>query len=86
MAAKAKQTSKRLYKEDDSKRYLIAGVCAGLADYTGWPLWLVRVLTVAAGLCFGIGVMLYALGMVFIPDKSDVIDPRTGKYRPKKKR
>lgn len=80
------QKAKRLYKEDDSKRYLIAGVCAGLADYTGWPLWLVRVLTVAAGLVFGIGVMLYALAMIFVPDKSDVIDPRTGKYKPKKHR
>ena len=84
--AQKKQTAKRLYKEDDSKRYLIAGVCAGLADYTGWPLWAVRVGTVAVGLAFGVGVMLYALGMVFIPDKSDVIDPRTGKYKPKKKR
>lgn len=80
------QKAKRLYKEDDSKRYLIAGVCAGLADYTGWPLWLVRVLTVVCGLAFGIGVMLYALAMIFVPDKSDVIDPRTGKYKPKKRR
>lgn len=81
-----KEKAKRLYKEDDSKRYLIAGVCAGLADYTGWPLWLVRLLTVVAGLIFGIGVMLYALAMVFVPDKSDVIDPRTGKYKTGKKR
>lgn len=80
------QQNKRLYKEDDSKRYLIAGVCAGLADYSGWPLWLVRVLTVAAGLCFGIGVMLYAVAMIFVPDKSDVYDSRTGKYKAKKKR
>ena len=80
------QKAKRLYKEDDSKRYLIAGVCAGLADYTGWPLWLVRVLTVVSGCIFGIGVMLYALAMIFVPDKSDVIDPRTGKYKPKKRR
>ena len=80
------QKAKRLYKEDDSKRYLIAGVCAGLADYTGWRLWLVRVLTVVSGLIFGIGVMLYALAMIFVPDKSDVVDPRTGKYKPKKRR
>ena len=76
--------STRLYKEDDNKRFVIAGVCAGLADYTGWSLWLVRVLAVVLGLCFGIGVMLYALAMVFVPDKSDVIDPRTGKYRKKR--
>lgn len=80
------QKAKRLYKEDDSKRYLIAGVCAGLADYTGWPLWLVRVLTVVSGCVFGIGVMLYAVAMIFVPDKSDVIDPRTGKYKPKKRK
>ncbi|MBO7668287.1 MAG: PspC domain-containing protein [Firmicutes bacterium] len=80
------QKTKRLYKEDDSKRYIIAGVCAGLADYTGWPLWLVRVLTVVSGLVFGIGVMLYAVAMIFVPDKSDVVDPRTGKYKSKKRR
>ncbi len=84
--AQQQQKAKRLYKEDDSKRYLIAGVCAGLADYTGWPLWLVRVLTVVSGCVFGIGVMLYAVAMIFVPDKSDVIDPRTGKYKPKKRR
>ncbi len=84
--AQQQQKAKRLYKEDDSKRYLIAGVCAGLADYTGWHLWLVRVLTVVCGCIFGIGVMLYALAMIFVPDKSDVIDPRTGKYKPKKRR
>lgn len=84
--AQQQQKAKRLYKEDDSKRYLIAGVCAGLADYTGWPLWLVRVLTVVSGCIFGIGVMLYAVAMIFVPDKSDVIDPRTGKYKPKKRK
>ncbi|MBQ6536220.1 MAG: PspC domain-containing protein [Firmicutes bacterium] len=84
--AQQQQKAKRLYKEDDSKRYLIAGVCAGLADYTGWPLWLVRVLTVVSGCVFGIGVMLYAVAMIFVPDKSDVIDPRTGKYKPKKRK
>ena len=84
--AQQQQKAKRLYKEDDSKRYLIAGVCAGLADYTGWPLWLVRVLTVVSGCVFGIGVMLYAVAMIFVPDKSDIIDPRTGKYKPKKRR
>ena len=84
--AQQQQKAKRLYKEDDSKRYLIAGVCAGLADYTGWPLWLVRVPTVVSGCVFGIGVMLYAVAMIFVPDKSDVIDPRTGKYKPKKRK
>ena len=84
--AQQQKKAKRLYKEDDSKRYLIAGVCAGLADYTGWPLWLVRVLTVVSGCVFGIGVMLYAVAMIFVPDKSDVIDPRTGKYKPKKRK
>ena len=64
--------AKKLYKEDEKGKYVISGVCAGLADYIGWPLWLVRLLTVISGFIFGIGVMLYALGMVFIPDKSDL--------------
>lgn len=64
---------KKLYKEDEKGRYIIAGVCAGLADYTGLNVWLVRLLAIIAGACFGIGVLLYAVGMVLIPDKWDVV-------------
>lgn len=64
---------RKLYKEDEKGKYLISGVCAGLADYSGLNVWLVRGLTVLAGACFGIGVMLYAVAMLVVPDKWDVL-------------
>jgi phage shock protein C len=64
---------KKLYKEDEKGKYLIAGVCAGLAAYTGLNVWLVRCLTIVAGCVFGIGVLLYAVAMVMVPDKFDVL-------------
>ncbi|MCH2057652.1 MAG: envelope stress response membrane protein PspC [Thalassotalea sp.] len=47
----------------------IAGVCAGIADYFGWEVWLVRVLMVS-GVLFGIPwlVFLY-IAAWFILDK-----------------
>ncbi len=47
----------------------IAGVCAGIADYFGWEIWLVRVLMVS-GVLFGIPwlVFLY-IAAWFILDK-----------------
>ncbi|MDN4504150.1 envelope stress response membrane protein PspC [Alteromonadaceae bacterium BrNp21-10] len=45
-------TMKReLYR--DPSRGKIAGVCAGLADYFGWELWLVRIIFVSAVLLAG---------------------------------
>jgi len=38
----------------------IAGVCAGIADYFGWELWLVRIITVSA-IFLGVGGCAYAL-------------------------
>ena len=31
----------------DDRNGKIAGVCAGIADYFGWELWLVRVVTIS---------------------------------------
>ncbi|MDX3774920.1 envelope stress response membrane protein PspC [Chromatiaceae bacterium AAb-1] len=50
----------------------IAGVCAGIADYFGWELWLVRIITVSAfflgagGLVF----VLYIAAWVVLEKKS----------------
>ena len=37
---------KELLRDDRNGK--IAGVCAGLADYFGWELWLVRVVALAS--------------------------------------
>ena len=37
---------KELLRDDRNGK--IAGVCAGIADYFGWELWLVRIITVSA--------------------------------------
>ncbi len=49
---------KELLRDDRNGK--IAGVCAGLADYFGWELWLVRVVALAAVL-LGFGSFLPVL-------------------------
>ncbi|MDN3653173.1 envelope stress response membrane protein PspC [Thalassotalea ponticola] len=53
----------------DPQKGKIAGVCAGLAQYFGWEVWLVRILVVS-GVLFGMGwfILLYIAGW-FILDK-----------------
>ncbi|PCI53043.1 MAG: envelope stress response membrane protein PspC [Gammaproteobacteria bacterium] len=58
----------------------IAGVCAGIADYFGWEIWLVRILVVSAVL-FGMPFLI--LGYVaawFILDKKPKGQARQSKY------
>lgn len=52
-------TQKR-YKElfRDPKKGKIAGVCAGLADYLGWEIWLVQVLVIS---CFLLGSVFFVV-------------------------
>jgi phage shock protein C len=45
---------------------MIAGVCAGLARRYGMPVFLVRVLTVAAGIA-GFGIIVYLALWVLMP-------------------
>jgi len=47
----------------------IAGVCAGVALYTGWDLTLVRLVAVLATI-FGVGtpVLAYLIGWIVMPD------------------
>jgi len=56
-----------LYRNPDKGR--IAGVCAGIADYLGWEIWLVRILVVS-GVLFGMPFLVlgYIVGW-FILDK-----------------
>ncbi|MBE1299126.1 MAG: envelope stress response membrane protein PspC [Alteromonadaceae bacterium] len=53
----------------DPEKGKIAGVCAGIADYFGWELWLVRIIFVSGTLLTGgFFPMAYIIGW-FILDK-----------------
>ena len=61
---------KELLRDDRNGK--LAGVCAGVADYFGWELWLVRVVVLASVL-LGFGTflpVLYLVGWVVLEKKS----------------
>lgn len=69
---------KRELLRDDTKGK-IAGVCAGIADYFGWELWLVRIVTVSA-LFLGAGglvLVLYIAAWVVLEKKSKAATKRS---------
>ncbi|MBU1436380.1 envelope stress response membrane protein PspC [Paraglaciecola sp.] len=69
---------KELLRDDRNGK--IAGVCAGIADYFGWELWLVRVVALAS-LLLGFGgflPVLYIVGWIVLEKKS-VAEAKTGK-------
>lgn len=59
-----------LLRDDENGK--IAGVCAGIADYFGWELWLVRIVTVSAFFLGGSGIVfvLYIAAWVVLEKKS----------------
>ena len=60
------QTPKRLTRDTDDK--MLGGVCAGVADYLGVDVTLVRLLTVV-GAIFGLGtlVVAYVAAWILVP-------------------
>ena len=48
---------------------VLAGVCAGLADYFGVDVNLVRVITVVLGVMTGVIIPAYLLAWLIIPDE-----------------
>lgn len=61
---------RELLRDDENGK--IAGVCAGIADYFGWELWLVRIITVSAFFLGGGGIVLvlYIAAWVVLEKKS----------------
>ena len=55
LAAERRTTRRPFARPAESK--VIAGVCAGLAQYFGWPLWLVRLAMVLVNFPTGAGVV-----------------------------
>jgi len=73
-------TSKLLLRARDGR--MLAGVCAGVADYFGLDVTLVRVIwAVVAVITGGAGVLAYLVAWIIIPDegqKSSIAENITG--------
>ncbi|MEA5039756.1 MAG: PspC domain-containing protein [Clostridiaceae bacterium] len=61
---------KRIYKDRSQRK--ISGVCAGLAEYLGLDVTLVRVAWAVISLLYGIGIVAYLVCAVIFPDKSEI--------------
>ena len=64
--------NKKLYR--DSKNKMLAGVCAGVANYFDLDPTLVRVGLVLFSLLGGSGVLAYVVCAIVIPNEPDYID------------
>jgi len=62
----SQDTIKKLYRSREDK--MLAGVCAGIAEYFNIETALVRILWVIFSLFGGIGLFLYIAGVVIIPE------------------
>ncbi|HET6656218.1 MAG TPA: PspC domain-containing protein [Gammaproteobacteria bacterium] len=59
---------RRFYR--DTERGVILGVCAGIAEYFDWPLWLTRVATFALGWFFVVPVVIaYIVAAFLMPER-----------------
>lgn len=60
--------AKRLYRSEDNR--VLAGVCAGLADYFQVDPVLVRLIFVALGFINGLGLLIYFIMWLVVPDQA----------------
>jgi phage shock protein PspC (stress-responsive transcriptional regulator) len=63
---------RKLYKNTDNKK--IAGVCQGVAEYFDIDPTIVRIVWFVFTWLYGIGVMLYILMWILLPEKSEVAE------------
>lgn len=54
---------------------VVAGVCAGLAQYLGWDVVLIRVILLVLVLGAGTGVLAYVIGWIAIPEEPYALPP-----------
>ena len=59
----------------------LGGVCGGLAQSTGLPSWLWRLIFAAFALCGGTGIAAYVLLWVVLPLDDGVVDADAGSFR-----
>ena len=60
---------KRLYRSSDDR--MIAGVCAGLAEYMGVDPVLVRLAMVLFTLAGGSGIIIYVIAWIIMPERPE---------------
>ena len=58
---------KRLYRS--SKDKVLGGVCGGIAEYLGVDPVVVRLIWVVFSLMWGLGLLVYILAWIIIPEK-----------------
>ena len=59
--------AKKLVRKTDGR--MIAGVAAGIADYFGLDVTLVRVILVVTAIMGGFGLVLYVVMWILVPDE-----------------
>ncbi|MCM2680017.1 envelope stress response membrane protein PspC [Echinimonas agarilytica] len=71
------ETKRKLYRDSDNGKF--AGVCAGLADFFGFEVWLVRVVTASAIILtgvFGLPLLIYIIGWFLLDKKPASEEPK----------
>lgn len=63
------ETYKKLYRSTDRK---IAGVCGGLAEYLNVDPTVVRIIYLLLVLCGCVGVLVYLIMWLVMPEKNDI--------------
>jgi phage shock protein C len=58
---------KRKLRQTESE-YWISGVCGGIAYWLGIPVWVVRMIWFGAIFIYGIGLGLYIILAIFLPE------------------
>ena len=65
--------NKKLYRNE--KNRMIAGVCAGFADYFGMDVNLIRVLWALISCFYGAGIVAYVIAALIVPvNNGNIID------------
>jgi phage shock protein PspC (stress-responsive transcriptional regulator) len=66
------QVERKLYRNTQNNK--IAGVCQGVAEYFDTDPTIVRIVWFVFSCFYGIGIMLYILMWILLPEKSEVAE------------
>ena len=67
---------KRLYRTKTERK--IAGVCTGLGEYFNLDPVLIRLIMVLLIFAYGIGILIYIIGWIIIPEKEEEVNSQAG--------
>ena len=70
---------KRLYRSRGDRR--VAGVCAGIADYLGVDVSLVRIAWVVFAIAGGPGLLLYIIMAAIVPEEPEFVQATAEKAK-----